>query len=294
MEICGHLRSLTWDRKRSYLTVVGGKGYVARIEDGKVHRLNSGTNENLRAVSANPSDGTALIVGNAGTVFLLNEDGHFTKLTSPSFENLRAVAWNSVGSMALIAGNNGALMRYFNGRLESIDGARANLRDVCWRPASEEALITSNCFVGEFIPSPNLFLYYANEHELKPVNEGRADLIGVDWRPDGKSALVVGYDVVWHSGVIAEFDGRALRSMEFENKRVYPTSVKWDPSGRTVAIGTATSDIGMGTGRICFWDGKELKEIYGNDRFFFSDLAWMPEGYQLAAVASTATRTFNA
>ncbi len=284
---------MAWDRG-GHVIVVAAKGYIAKLENGKVRRLSSGTNQNLRALSVNPSNGMTMIVGNRGTVLLLDENGHVISLTSPTFENLRALAWNPSGNMALIAGNNGALMRYSNDRLELVDGARANLRDVSWRQSFDEALVTSNCFAGEFIPSPNLFTYNANENELKPVNEGRADLIGVDWRPDGKRALVVGYDVVWHNGVIAEFDGRVLTQVEFENKRVYPTSVKWDPLGREAAVVTATSDVGVGVGRICFWDGKELREVYANDRFFFSHVAWAREGYGLAAVASTATRTFNA
>jgi WD40 repeat protein len=293
-EFRGHLRSIAWDRHGRYLTVVGGKGYVARLEHEKTVRINSGTSQNLRALTVNPADGTVLIVGNAGTILMLDEQGRLTKLTSPSSENLRAVAWNAGGTMALIGGNNGALMKYSRQGLKSIDGARANLRDVSWRPGSDEVLIASNSFVGEFIPSPNLFAYNANENDLKPVNEGPADLIGVDWEPDGKYALMVGYDVVWHNGVIARFDGLAIRPVEFERKRTYPTSVRWDPSGKVAAIVTATSEIGMGTGRVCLWDGKSLKEVYSSDRFFFSDVGWAPDDYRLAALASTATRTFNA
>ena len=285
---------MAWDSHGQYLTVVGGKGYIARLEQENVVRINSGTSQNLRGISVNPVDGTYLIVGNAGTLLLLDEQGRVTKLASPSSENLRAVAWNAEGTMALIAGNNGTLMRYSREGLESIDGARANLRDVCWRPGSDKVLIASNCFAEEFVPSPNLFVYDPNENHLKPVNEGRADIIGVDWEPDGKHALVVGYDVVWHNGVIARFDGGAITPVEFENKHVYPTSVRWDHSGKIAAIVTATSEIGMGAGRVCIWDGNRLKEVYSSDRFFFSDVEWAREGYRLAAVASTATRTFNA
>jgi len=285
---------MAWDNHDRYLTVVGGKGYIARLEQEKVIRIDSGTNLNLRALSVNPVNGTYLIVGNVGTLLLLDEQGRVSKLASASSENLRAVAWNAEGTMALIAGNNGTLMRYSKDGLESIDGARANLRDVSWRPDSKEALIASNCFAEEFIPSPNLFIYDPNKNELKPVNEGRADMIGVDWEPAGKHALVVGYDVVWHNGVIAKFDGGTITPVEFENKRVYPTSVRWDYSGRVAAIVTATSDIGMSAGRVCIWDGNCLKEVYRSDRFFFSDVGWAQGGYRLAAVASTATRTFNA
>lgn len=289
-----HLRSMAWDNHGRYLTVVGGTGYIARLEHEDVVRIDSGTRQNLRALSVNPVDGTYLIAGNVGTLLLLDEQGRVTKLASPSSENLRSVAWNAGGTMALIAGNNGTLMRYSGEGLEPIEGARANLRDVCWQPGSDEALIASNCFAEEFVPSPNLFIYNPNENVLKPVNEGQADIIGVDWEPDGKQALVVGYDVVWHNGVIATFDGDAIRAVEFENKHVYPTSVRWDTSGRTAAIVTATSEIGMGAGKVCLWDENSLKEVYSSDRFFFSDVGWTREGYRLAAVASTATRTFNA
>jgi WD40 repeat protein len=293
-EFRGHLRAAAWDRYGRYLTVVGGKGYLARHEHENTVRINSYTSQNLRALSVNLADGSVLIVGNSGTVLLLDEQGHVTKLISPSSENLRAVAWNPSGTVALIAGNNGTLMEYSNERFRSIDGARANLRDISWRPGSNEALIVSNCFAGEFLPSPNLFTYNATHQDLQGVNESRADLIGVDWRPDGKSALVAGYDVVWHTGVIAEFDGRVASAVTFENKRVYPTSIRWDPSGKTAAIATATPEIGMGVGMICLWDGVNVSEVFRSNRFFFSDVTWAQGAYRLAAVASTTTRAFNA
>ena len=293
-EFRGNLRAAVWDRYGRYLTVVGERGYLARLEDEDTVRINSYTTQNLRALSVNPTDGSLLIVGNSGTVLSLDEQGRLTKLTSPSSENLRAVAWNPSGTMALIAGNNGTLIEYSNERFKSIDGARANLRDISWRPGSNEALIASNCFAGEFLPSPNLFTYNATQKDLQAVNESRADLIGVDWRPDGKVALVAGYDVVWHTGVIAEYDGRVTSAITFENKRVYPTSVRWNTSAKTAAIATATSDIGMGVGMICLWDGANVNEVFRSDSFFFSDVAWAQGADRLAAVASTVTRAFNA
>jgi hypothetical protein len=288
------LRSLAWDRQGNYLTVVGGSGYVGRLQHGKIVQLNSGVNQNLRALSVNPIDGTILIVGNGGIVLVLDEQGDFTKILSPSFENLRAVAWDTDGMSALIAGNNGVLMRYLQQRLELIQGGRANLRDVGWRPGHEEALVASNCFVGEFMPSPNLFTYDTNKNTLERVNESRADLIGVDWDSEGSLAIVVGYDVVWHTGIIAKFDGREMTGVEFENKRVYPTCVSWRLSGDVAAIATATSEVGVGAGKILLWDGKGVNEVYRSDRFFFSDVRWAPGGDRLAAVASTGTRAFNA
>jgi WD40 repeat protein len=257
-------------------------------------QVDLGVTLNLRALSVNPKDETTLVVGNQGTVLLLDEQGRFTKIYSPSSENLRGVAWNTTGDLALIAGNNATLIRYEDERLELVQGGRANLRDVSWRPGHDEALVTSNCFAGEFIPSPNLFTYNATENILTRVNESRADLIAVDWQPDGDGAIVVGYDVVWHTGVIAKFDGQQLTGMEFENKRVYPTSVSYHPSGDVAAIGTATSEPGMGTGKLLLWDGKVVNEVYSNSRFFFSDVRWAPNGYRLAAIASTGTRAFNA
>jgi hypothetical protein len=245
----------------------------------------------LRDLSVNPSDDTVLIVGNAGTI-LLGGDGYFTELNSLSFENLRAVAWNHKGTMALIAGNNGTLMKYVDRQIEMVDNGRANLRGISWRKTSNGALVTSNCFAEEFIPSPNLFIY-AKSDAVRSVNEGCSDLIGVGWRPDEAYALVVGYDVVWHTGLISKFDGNALSSIKFENKRVYPVAVRWDSEGKTAAIVTATTEAGSGEGQMFLWDGQIFKRIYSSTEFFFSHVSWAPENVKLAGIASTETRTFN-
>lgn len=255
--------------------------------------LGSGTQRNLRAASVNPTDGTALIVGNAGTVLLLDEKERFTRISVPTFENLRAVAWHPNGSMALVAGNNGTLLKYSDKGVETVDDGRANLRDISWRPGTNSALIPSNCFAEEFIPSPNLFRCDVEANVVLPVNEGRADLIGAGWKPTGDLALVVGYDVVWHNGFIGTFDGTTMSSIQFDNKRVYPVAVAWNTAAKLAAIGTATAQLGMAKGRVYIWDGNSLKQIYGDDRFFFSDVAWSWKNSRLAAIASTETRTFN-
>jgi hypothetical protein len=170
---------------------VGNGGRVLKVQGDRPISLDSGTRHNLRAVSVNPMDGTALIVGNVGTVLLLDGE-RFRKITVPTFENLRTVAWNHDGYVALLAGNNGTLFKFSRGRAVIVDAGRANLRDISWRPKSSSALISSNCFAEEFIPSPNLFSYDADANILGAVNEGRVDLIGVDWKQTGESALVVG------------------------------------------------------------------------------------------------------
>jgi WD40 repeat protein len=241
----------------------------------------------------NPSNGTALIVGNGGTVLLLDGEGNFKRISVPTFENLRAVSWDPSGSVAIIAGNNGTLLKYSPQGVEGVDDGRANLRDISWRPKSNTALIASNCFAEEFIPSPNLLSYEAETNVVKPLNEGRADLIGVDWKPTGESALVVGYDVVWHNGFIGNFDGTALSSIQFDNKRVYPVAVAWEASAKQAAIVTATGQLGTAKGTVFLWDGRSLKLIYSDDEFFFSDVAWTWKNSRLAALASAETRTFN-
>jgi hypothetical protein len=264
-----------------------------KIRGEEVTHLDADSEHSLRAISANPADNTLLIVGNAGTVILLDEDGRFMKISSPSFENLRAVAWNATGTMALIAGNNGVLMKYHDHRVELVDNGRANLRDISWRCSSDEALVTSNCFAEEFIPSPNLFTYDAKRNVLKSVSEGRSDLIGVDWKPNGELALVVGYDVVWHNGFIGQYDGTTLSSIKFEDRRVYPVAVRWDSTGNVAAIATGTAQVGEASGQIILWNGKAFRRIYSSNQFFFSDIAWAFAGYKLAGVATTETRAFD-
>ena len=287
------LRGVAWDRRGAYLTLVGNGGQVIRTQGDKDVNFDTPTKHNLRAVSINPTNNTALVVGNAGTIITITADGSFTKMNTPTFENLRAVRWNAEGTAALIAGNNGVLIKYTEPGLALVEDGRANLRGLSWRESSDEALITSNCFAEEFIPSPNLFAFDARKNVLKPVSEGRADLIGVDWNPAGDFAVVVGYDVVWHNGFIARFNGTDLSPVRFESECVYPIAVRWEPMGRVAAIATSIAQLHSGQGRIILWNGESFREIYRSDEFFFSHIAWAPVGFKLAAIASTEARAFD-
>lgn len=288
-----NFRSFAWERAGDRVILVGDGGQILRVGGKKSIELVSGTHQNLRGISLNPTDGTALIVGNAGTVLLLREDDNIRKIDAPTSENLRAASWNSRGTSALISGNQGILLRYSSQGLQTLDGARANLRHIAWRPSSDMALVTSNCFAEEFIPSPNLFAYDAANQTLTALNEGHVDLIGVDWKADGTIALVVGYDVIWHIGEIAVFDGDKLSHVEFNNKRVYPVAVSWDPSEELAAIVTSTSQPTMGRGVVYLWDHKALRTIFSSDLLFFSAVAWNRDGTELVALGSSMSRTFN-
>jgi len=267
---------------------------MLKIQDDSLDiNLDTGTTHNLRSVAVNPIDSTALAVGNTGTIISIRANRSLTSMNSLTFGNLRAVRFNADGTAALIAGNNGTLIKFTEHSLETIDGGLANLRGVSWRKNREQALITSNCFADEFIPSPNLFLLDAKENKLNPVSEGKADLIGVDWHPDGSFAVAVGYDVVWHNGVIGRYDESGLSPIEFQNSHVYPTAVCWNPNGSIAAIATSTPEPRLSQGRIILMEGSTLREIYRNEDYFFSDIAWSPVGLRLAAIASTDARTFN-
>lgn len=292
--ILGRIRGLAWDWRGSSLMVVGNGGTVLKIQDRRLEvTLDTGLRKNLRSVSINPSDNRALVVGNSGTIITIEPDGSVAKLNSPVSENLRVVRWKADGSIALIAGNNGALIKYIEGELEMVNDGRANLRGISWRNGNDEALVTSNCFAEEFIPSPNLFLFDARVNTIKPVSDTHSDFIGVDWNPNENFALVVGYDVIWHNGVIARFDDSGLSPVELQDHHVYPTAVSWDPKGRVAAIASSTPQPHSSQGRILLWDRQTFREIYRNEDFFFSSIAWSPVGFKLAAVASTEARTFD-
>ena len=292
-KIPGIYRSFAWDRAEENLILAGDRGRILRFHGERVASIASGTDQNLRKISVNPSAGTLLIAGNAGCLLQLDEDATVSEVNVPTAANLRAADWNHDGTIALIAGNGGALLEYSDHKIRVIDGGRANLRHIAWRPKTNFAMVTSNCFAEEFIPSPNLFSYNAETQTLSPSNEGRADLIGADWKRDGTSALLVGYDVIWHNGLIAMFNGGDLMSVEFNNRRVYPVAASWNPIREIAAIATATAQIGIGEGSVLLWNGKTFKPIFNNDEFFFSAVAWNRKGTELVALGSTATRTFN-
>jgi hypothetical protein len=291
IELKGHFRALAFDPEDRYATLVGDAGKIIRMVNSEIINLDSNIQIHLRGVSANPTDGSLLIVGNTGTVLRVKESA--VGVVSSLIENLRTVAWNATGTMALIGGNAGSLLKYSNNSLlTNLGVARANLRRVSWHPRKNCALITSNCFADEFLPSPNLYQYDDESGELTPVNEGRVDLIGVDRHPNGATALFVGYDVVWHNGFIGQFDGQTLTPIEFENKQVYPVAVSWNYSGDLAAICTSVPQQGMGKGSLRMWDGKRLRTVFESDETFFSAVSWNHHG-TLIALGSPTNRTFN-
>jgi len=291
IELSGHLRGIAWDLNDDSAILVGDYGKMLRVfSDQTVRRLDSGTATHLRSISANPNDGNLLIAGNSGTLFSLAEIK--TRIQVPTFENLRTVSWNAQGTTALIGGNSGVLLKYANSSVHSLGDGRANLRRIAWHLHDNCTLITSNCFAEQFLPSPNLFLYDSDKEQLRVLNESQADFIGVDGEPNGEFALVAGYDVVWHTGLIGQFDGAKLTPLQFENKQVYPVTVAWDPSGKLAAICTAITQPGMGTGSIRLWNGQKLTTVFESDRYYFSAATWNHYG-TLLPLASPANRVFS-
>jgi len=292
-ELAGIFRGFAWDTQGHGLILVGDKGRIVKLDGERSVSIPSGTRQNLRAISVNPLDGTILAVGNAASAILVDDRVNASKLQVPGSENLRAASWNPEGTTALIAGNRGNLFAYEDETTQIIQDGRANLRRIAWRPKNNLALVTSNCFAEEFIPSPNLFSYEAESQKFNSVNEGRADLIGVDWKLDGSSAIVVGYDVIWHNGVVSTFDGQNLSPIEFPNKRVYPVAVSWNPKESVAAIVTAVAQPENGEGIIYLWNEQALAPIFRNNTFFFSAVSWNKDGTELVALGSSATRAFN-
>jgi len=272
---------------------VGNNGRIVKVEKQRLVTIPTGMRENFRAISISPLDGSILAVGNAGSAILVDEEANVSKVQVSGSENLRAASWNPDGTLALIAGNSGNLFAYKDETTQVIEGGRANLRHIAWRPNTGLALVTSNCFAEEFIPSPNLFSYEAETQVVNPLNEGRADLIGADWKPDGSSAIVVGYDVIWHNGVISTFDGQNLSPIEFPNRRVYPVAVSWNPKEPVAAIVSAVAQPGMGEGVVYLYDERSIQPIFRSNTFFFSAVNWNRDGTELVALGSSVTRAFN-
>lgn len=289
----GVFRGLDWCKNDNGLVLVGDSGQMVEVQGEKSVAVDSGTRHNLRAASTNQQDGTMLAVGNSGTAIELYEDHKHKTINLSTRENLRAVSWRPGENSALIAGNAGTLLSYSQSSVESVAGARANLRRISWRPNGHDAVVTSNCFAEEFIPSPNLFAFDPGRNSLSPVNEGRADFIGADWKADGSAAFVVGYDIIWHNGYMGIFDGEHLSSIAFENRRVYPVAVSWNRSTDNAVIATATTQPEMGQGMLYVWNGVTPEPVFKSAKFFFSSVRWNHDGTEFAALASSATRTFN-
>jgi hypothetical protein len=145
VEAPGRLRWACWDPSDSSALVVGDRGALLAYRDDRFNPLESTTRENIRCAQFSPLGGTAWACGNNGLVLKI-AGGTASVVKQGVRENLRRVAWDPSGGRALFVGNNGAAYISAGASFETVHGADTHLRSIAWHPQDGYALVAGNCF----------------------------------------------------------------------------------------------------------------------------------------------------
>ncbi len=287
------IRWASWDRNGDTCLLVGDRGTVAVLNDEQLEQVSSPTLENLRGSSQNPRKDQALIVGNKGTVLLL-EKGDVSSIRVGTEANLRRVSWSSDGKLALIVGNDGTALSWDGTSIVEVGGASNNLRAISWNPKGEYALVSGNYFAQAMFPSPTLYRYNKEASALQALKTtDMTDLIGLDWNPDGQHALAVGYEVVWQESRVFRWMNDELKLLSLQEPGLFPTAVAWHPTENLALIGTG-SPHSTGSG-----EGAVLEYARHSFKRIFSSeyrnscIAWQPGRESALIVGTRSGRTFT-
>jgi WD40 repeat protein len=241
---------------------VGNNGTVLTIQAEGFHRVDSGTNANLRRVAWKPHEDKALVVGNDGAAYILEARG-LQKIHGAD-NNLRSIAWHPEEDYALIVGN-------------------------AYRPS-----------LAGLIPAATMYLFDGKKSTLTPVQPptvNTIDLISAAWKPDGEYCIVVGYDVVWHSSTAFVYSKDGVRPLPWKEERVYPTGFDWRPQGDygLIVTGGPSSSEGEGTVYRFAKDVRRgIHKLYTDKKWHISCVAWSPDGSIALILGSPHSRSFSA
>jgi WD40 repeat protein len=145
VEAPGRLRWACWNRMDGSALLVGDRGTVISYVDHTFSRLDAGSDDNLRCSDFSPREDSAYACGNSGLILRI-EGGRTERLKEDVRENLRRVAWDPAGTRCLFVGNNGAAYVRSASKFEVVQGADTHLRSIAWHPRDGYALVAGNCF----------------------------------------------------------------------------------------------------------------------------------------------------
>jgi WD40 repeat protein len=296
VESPGRLRWACWNRADGTALIVGDRGTMLSYSEGRLTRVETGTDVNIRCVDISPGGGAAYGCGNSGLI-LRAEGGKVERISEGVQENLRRVAWAPSGERLLFAGNDGAAYVLSGSKFETLHGADTHLRSIAWHPTQGYALVAGNCFrdsVGGLSPSPNLFRFAGGALEdVSTLAESRADLLSASWKPDGSSCTLVGFDQTWHTQTMISFDGDSQKEVAWSSENIFPTACAWHPSGEYALIGTSPLTSDEGIAALYKYDGRSVTRLSDLNGFGVACIAWSPNGEALI-LASRSLRAFSA
>ncbi|MDA4114792.1 MAG: hypothetical protein OK474_12180 [Thaumarchaeota archaeon] len=230
----GRLRWVCWNRGDGSALLVGDAGSLVAYRSGSFARLNNGAKANLRCADYSPKGDRAYVCGNSGSILLLENDT-VVPIKQDVRENLRRVAWHPSQERVLFAGNNGAAYVLTPSGFETVPGADTHLRSIAWHPQQDYALVAGNCF--------------------------RDSVGGLSPSPN-----------------LFRFDGRSLSDVSsLAESRADLVSASWNPDGSSCLL--AGFDQTWHTPALLSYDGEALSEkVWGSENIFPTACAWHPSG----------------
>ena len=149
------------------------------------------------AMSWRPDQGSALVVGNIGTVYSFDGKSAYSLSNNLGNSTLLAAAWSPDGTRFLAVGAGGTVMSYDGNRLTSqairIKGVLRNFHGVAWHPDGTHAII-----VGE---TGTIVKYNKDGTFENNIQSGTVqNLLSCAWAPNGSYAVLVG-----ESGTIRKY-----------------------------------------------------------------------------------------
>jgi WD40 repeat protein len=289
------IRWAAWSEDGQEAVLVGNNGLMLKLHDDRFQEMTSQTKKHLRCASYNPKDSTILVIGNRGTVILMDKSGRARKLDSKTPSNLRGASWSPDGSYALIVGNDGTALVWDGSSFTEVDGALNNLRSITWNPEGS-AFVSGNYFGPSMTPSPTL---YNVDFEVKRLESiavtEKTDLISIDFGAE-RQLLAVGYDLVWQEPRAYRWSGQTLESIKVDEVGVYPTSVAWQPRHRFALVGTGSpKPPGEGGGTVLAYTVETgIKgRLFEDPKHRIVCIAWRPQGDYALIVGNRFAQTFS-
>jgi WD40 repeat protein len=230
----GRLRWVCWNRSDGSALLVGDGGTLIAFRGGSFARLGSAARANLRCADYSPKGDRAYVCGNDGSILLLEKDT-VAPIKQDVRENLRRVAWHPSHERVLFAGNNGAAYVLTSSGFETVPGADTHLRSIAWHPQQDYALVAGNCF--------------------------RDSVGGLSPSPN-----------------LFRFDGSSLSDVSsLAESRADLVSASWNPDGSSCLL--AGFDQTWHTPALFSYNGEALSEkVWGSENIFPTACAWHPSG----------------
>ena len=192
-------------------------------------RIQTNTQEILKAVAWKPDCSEALVVGGNGVV-LLYKNGNTTPLQSGTTDMLQDVTWTNDGKAVIVADRTGVL--WWDGNkfyTQAFPDTDVDFLGIAWKPNGNWGVVVGG----------KLTIYrfdWNSTKRIEPplgVDRNTTSLYKASWRPDGSKVTMVG-----QKGTILDYDGTSFIGVTSGGSGYVVTflGIRWRPTGEFAVI----------------------------------------------------------